>query len=229
MISLRDVYAFYRFPFSKKKQYVLNGVDLDIGRNEIVGIMGPSGSGKSSLARVVLKLLPIERGSYNFSGQNITQTKVKHIPDFRAKVQYLPQSPGSYFDPSYTLKISIKEALANFGKRPDPSKLSEYLEFLQLSPSLLERYPHQVSGGEVQRLALLRILLLEPELIILDEATSMLDISVQAHILTLLKELRTKSEISYLIISHNKLLIEHMCDRMYRLEEGKLIAATISV
>ncbi|MDO5726279.1 MAG: ATP-binding cassette domain-containing protein [Tissierellia bacterium] len=222
MIKLQDVHAYYEDPFSRKKNYILKGIDLEIAPNQSIGIMGPSGSGKSTLAKIILKIMPISKGKYFYFDKDITFANPKAIKDFRAKIQYLPQSPGSYFDGSYLLKHSILEPLGNFNKSVDYDKLDELIEILQLRKNLLDRYPHQVSGGEIQRLSLLRILLLEPQLIILDEATSMLDISVQANILSLLKELREIKKLSYLIISHSFLLSEYMCDKIYVFKDGKL-------
>ena len=197
---------------SSGRQYdVLQSCSLQIAAGEAVGMMGPSGCGKSTLARVLLRLLPTDSGRIIFQTQDVTQLSQKQLKPFRQQVQFISQRPESFFDPLQIFDL------------PDSSEIIEAaLATVKLSPALLDRYPHQVSGGEVQRLSIARALLLKPKLLILDEPTSMLDISVQAQILQLLKNIRRQEQMAFLFISHDKAVINYMCDRQLYMQEGRI-------
>jgi len=208
---------------SSGRQYdVLQSCSLQIAAGEAVGLMGPSGCGKSTLARVLLRLLPTDSGRIIFQTQDVTQLSQKQLKPFRQQVQFISQRPESFFDPLLKLGSSLREPLHIFDL-PDSSEIIEAaLATVKLSPALLDRYPHQVSGGEVQRLSIARALLLKPKLLILDEPTSMLDISVQAQILQLLKNIRRQEQMAFLFISHDKAVINYMCDRQLYMQEGRI-------
>lgn len=208
---------------SSGRQYdVLQSCSLQIAAGEAVGLMGPSGCGKSTLARVLLRLLPTDSGRIIFQAQDVTQLSQKQLKPFRQQVQFISQRPESFFDPLLQLGASLREPLHIFDL-PDSSEIIEAaLATVKLSPALLDRYPHQVSGGEVQRLSIARALLLKPKLLILDEPTSMLDISVQAQILQLLKNIRRQEQMAFLFISHDKAVINYMCDRQLYMQEGRI-------
>lgn len=205
---------------SGKSFRLLQDVSLEIAPGEAVALMGGSGSGKSTLARLLLRLLPCDAGKIYFRGTDITQLSGKELAGFRRSVQFISQRPESFLDPRKTLSYSLREALEVFSLPYAEEQALEMLDLVKLNAKLLERYPHQVSGGEIQRICLVRALLLEPELLILDEPTSMLDISVQAQILHLLKDIRTQKQIAYLFISHDRLISEWLCDRVVRIEQG---------
>lgn len=201
---------------------VLENCSLHISAGETVGLMGPSGCGKSTLARILLRLLPCDTGQILFNQQDITCSKTVQLKKFRQTVQFISQRPESFFDPLLKLGASLREPLHIFDL-PDSSEIIEAaLATVKLSPALLDRYPHQVSGGEVQRLSIARALLLKPKLLILDEPTSMLDISVQAQILQLLKNIRRQEQMAFLFISHDKAVINYMCDRQLYMQEGRI-------
>lgn len=208
---------------SSGRQYdVLQSCSLQIAAGEAVGMMGPSGCGKSTLARVLLRLMPTDSGRIIFQTQDVTQLSQKQLKPFRQQVQFISQRPESFFDPLLQLGASLREPLHIFDL-PDSSEIIEAaLATVKLSPALLDRYPHQVSGGEVQRLSIARALLLKPKLLILDEPTSMLDISVQAQILQLLKNIRRQEQMAFLFISHDKAVINYMCDRQLYMQEGRI-------
>lgn len=205
---------------SGKSFRLLQDVSLEIAPGEAVALMGGSGSGKSTLARLLLRLLPCDAGKIYFRGTEITKLSGKELAGFRRSVQFISQRPESFLDPRKTLSYSLREALEVFSLPYAEEQALEMLDLVKLNAKLLERYPHQVSGGEIQRICLVRALLLEPELLILDEPTSMLDISVQAQILHLLKDIRTQKQIAYLFISHDRLISEWLCDRVVRIEQG---------
>lgn len=207
---------------SGKSFRLLQDVSLEIAPGEAVALMGGSGSGKSTLARLLLRLLPCDAGKIYFRGTEITELSGKELAGFRRSVQFISQRPESFLDPRKTLSYSLREALEVFSLPYAEEQALEMLDLVKLNAKLLERYPHQVSGGEIQRICLVRALLLEPELLILDEPTSMLDISVQAQILHLLKDIRTQKQIAYLFISHDRLISEWLCDRVVRIEQGRI-------
>ncbi len=205
---------------SGKSFRLLQDVSLEIAPGEAVALMGGSGSGKSTLARLLLRLLPCDAGKIFFRGTEITKLSGTELAGFRRSVQFISQRPESFLDPRKTLGYSLREALEVFSLPYAEEQALAMLDLVKLNAKLLERYPHQVSGGEIQRICLVRALLLEPELLILDEPTSMLDISVQAQILHLLKDIRTQKQIAYLFISHDRLISEWLCDRVVRIEQG---------
>ena len=185
---------------SGKTFELLHDVSLEIKAGEAVALMGGSGSGKSTLARILLRLLSCDSGKIYFQGQNITQATGKDLSIFRRNVQFISQRPESFLDPRQTLGSSLREAFIVFNLPYDEEKIKEMLDLVKLNAELLQRYPHQVSGGEIQRICLVRALLLEPKLLVLDEPTSMLDISVQAQILHLLRDIRREKQLAYLFI-----------------------------
>ncbi|MGM9568830.1 MAG: ATP-binding cassette domain-containing protein, partial [Phascolarctobacterium sp.] len=154
--------------------------------------------------------------------EEITKMKGQKLFEFRRNVQFISQRPESFLDPMMTLGQSIDEALIIHSLKKDNEKIGDMLELVKLNTSLLQRYPHQVSGGEIQRICLVRALLLEPKLLILDEPTSMLDVSVQAQIMHLLKGIKAKRNLSYLYITHDVRLAEWLCDRVVTIVDGRL-------
>ena len=202
---------------------LLHNVSLELKPGEAVALMGDSGSGKSTLARILLRLLPCDCGKIYFQGRDITQATAKDLSIFRRNVQFISQRPESFLDPRQTLGCSLKEAFIVFNLPYDEEKIKEMLDLVKLNAELLQRYPHQVSGGEIQRICLVRAMLLEPKLLVLDEPTSMLDISVQAQILHLLRDIRQEKQLAYLFITHDKQLAKWLCDRVLHIEQGQLI------
>lgn len=221
MIELVEVSK--SFKNNNRVLLILDACRLHISGKRSIGILGPNGSGKSTLIRIMLKLAKPDAGTVLFNGKDIWSLDKKENMLYRKSIQVITQRPESAFDPRLKILASIKEALHIHSLDYAQGDLHELLEALQINTSLLERYPHQVSGGEIQRMSIFRALLLKPKLLILDEATSMLDISVQAQVLSILRALREKMPISYIIISHNKKVVEWMSEDLYCLENKKLI------
>lgn len=214
----RAITKTFRGGFGGRSFRALDKVDIHLCRGEALGLMGPSGCGKSTLARILMRLIAPDAGQVLFEGREVTQLHGKALLPFRRRVQLISQRPENFFDPRLRLGDSIVEPLAFFGRKGEKARLPELLEQVKLTDELLSRYPHQVSGGEIQRLSLCRALLLSPEVLVLDEPTSMLDISVQAQILQILRNLQARYHLSYLFITHDREVAEYMCGRIQRLD-----------
>ena len=219
----RNISKTFRGGFGGRPYEALKDANLILHRGETLGLMGPSGCGKSTLCRVLLRLIDPDAGQVFFEGRDITKARGKALLPFRRQVQLISQRPESFFDPRMRLGQSILEPLGFYGiqKEQGEDRLRQLLGEVKLTDELLTRYPHQVSGGEIQRLSLCRALLLDPKVLVLDEPTSMLDVSVQAQILYILRQLREKYGLSYLFITHDSETAEFMCHRIQVLEAKK--------
>ena len=223
MLRCENIVKSYLNRSSGKQVRVLDDCSLSIAPGEIVGLMGKSGCGKSTLARILLRLIPCDSGKILFENSDITRYGFRELKSFRRQVQLISQRPESFFDPIMTLGKSMREPLDICGIENPDASIAEMLELVKLNKSLLSRYPHQVSGGEIQRLSIARALLLKPKVLILDEPTSMLDISVQAQILHLLKDVQKEKELAYLLITHDSAVANWFCHRVVKMESGKII------
>ena len=224
MLIAENICKTYWNRSSKTEQIILDNCSIKIADGAVLGLMGASGCGKSTLARILLRLLPPTSGKIIFNGQDITHTSNNKLQDFRKKVQFISQRPESFFDPIMPLGKSLMEPLKVFNLRYSDDEIKNVLELVKLNKALLTRYPHQVSGGEIQRLSIARALLLQPEILILDEPTSMLDISVQAQILHLLKNIQRERKLAYLFIAHDKDVISWMCDEVLVMDAGRIMS-----
>jgi peptide/nickel transport system ATP-binding protein len=188
--------------------------------------------GKTTLGKIMAGIEKATSGEILFQGKSIHEMKKQEFSRFRRKVQMLFQDPEGSLNPKKTIQKSLDEILNLINLPPDERKgvVDNILQTAGISPEILARYPNQISGGQNQRIALARILLLQPEIIILDEPTSALDISVQAQILNLLKKLQELKEITYVFISHDRDVINFMCHDIGWIREGMLyVEATSSV
>ena len=205
----------------------LNGVDIHLNKDEILGVVGETGSGKSTLARAILRLIEPTSGSVVFEGKNILQLHKKEMIEFRKQSQIVFQDPFSSLNQRKTVLESIGEGLLYHGfvktKSMQKERVAEILSCVGLSPDIMNRYPHQFSGGQQQRICIGRAIAFNPKMIIFDEALSALDVSIQAQILNLLLELKRKLSLSYLFISHDLSVVKYLCDRTAVLYLGKVI------
>lgn len=224
MLSCESVCKSYYNRNTNKKFTVLDNCSLTISKGECVGIMGQSGSGKTTLARIFLRLLNPDSGKVFLQGKDITSLKGGDLKAFRSQVQLISQRPESFFDPVFKLGKSLREPLVVFNRYDENSedRINALLELVKINTAVLDRYPHQVSGGEIQRLSIARALLLNPKVLVLDEPTSMLDVSVQAQILNLLKDIQRANGLTYLLIAHDQAICDFMCNRIMRISSGKL-------
>lgn len=211
--------------FSKGEKGQVKAVDhvnLSINRNEIHGLVGESGSGKTTLGKTIMSLNPITSGDILFNGKSIKN----HTKKERIKIQMIFQNPYSSFNPNMKIKQIIAEPIIVnkfLPKKAIQKRLEELMEMVHLPVEFLERYPHQLSGGQKQRVGVARAMALEPELIVADEPTSALDVSVQAQLLNLLLDLKNKSDVSILFISHNLAVVRHISDSLSVMQKGKIV------
>ncbi|MEI8366254.1 MAG: oligopeptide/dipeptide ABC transporter ATP-binding protein [Parachlamydiaceae bacterium] len=207
--------------------YALDGVDFDLGSGEILGIVGETGCGKSTLGRTVLRLLEPTSGEVLFDGHDLLTFDKHQLKHFRKEAQIIFQDPLASLNPRKTVRESIGEGLFFHGLVKTAAEQKDYVAdiLLQvgLSPDVMYRYPHQFSGGQQQRICIGRALALKPRLIVCDEALSALDVSIQAQILNLLQDLKERFSLSYLFISHDLATVEYLCDRIVVLYLGKVM------
>lgn len=204
----------------------VDGIDLDLHKGETLGIVGESGSGKSTLARTILRLEKPREGSITLNGQNILALKGKALRDYRRTVQVVFQDPQASLNPRHTVLDLITEAMLVHGLTTRQNRSAAALELLDdvgLSADMLDRYPHAFSGGQRQRICIARALALKPQLLICDEAVSALDLSVRAQVLNLLQDLKAKHSLSYLFITHDIGVVQHLADRIAVMLNGKIV------
>ena len=195
---------------------------MEIGDNQIVGLTGESGCGKTTLGLVMAGLLRPDKGDVRFGDRNPYSTPRMNKKAYAKSVQIVFQHPETAFNPRWRLKRSMMEPMA-IHKIADPeTQIKKIPERIGLSPSVLDRRPSQLSGGELQRLAIARALSLKPSVLILDEPTSMLDLITQARILSLLNEFKRQHRTAYVLISHGMDLLAAFCDYTVVLEKGRL-------
>lgn len=216
----------------KKKFYkkgisftALDDVSFSLREGEILGIVGESGSGKSTIVRIITCLEEADEGSVWFEGKSISELKGKELRKWYQKISMVFQMPQDSFDPRYTLGDGIMEGMRNRGmKRRDAiRRTAQLLEMVELPSEFARRYPNTVSGGQCQRAAIARALATDPKLLICDEVTSALDVTVQQQILSLLKKLQVEMKLSFIIISHDLALVQRLCDRVLVMYEGKIV------
>jgi oligopeptide/dipeptide ABC transporter ATP-binding protein len=206
----------------------VDGVSLAINDGEIFGLVGESGCGKSTLAKTVLGLLRETSGSITLAGRKVSGVVPKTARILRRDIQYVHQDPGAALDPWWRVGHSIDEALRIVGvddKTERDRRIDTMLAAVGLDASFRLRYPHELSGGQQRRVGLARILVLQPKLVILDEPTAGLDLSVQATVLRLMRDLRDQLGLTYIFISHDLSVVERMCHRVGIMYLGRIVEA----
>ena len=223
MLRVKDLHK--RFGTGRRKKHetpVLKGVGLSLNRGETVGIVGGSGAGKTTLALILCGLLPWDRGEIRLKGVPLDPRSRKSAALVHRSVQIVWQQPETAFNPRWKLGRSLKEPLLVQGVHPSPRLLEAQLDQVDLKPEVLDRRPRQLSGGELQRLALARALVSGPDLVVLDEPTSMLDALTQARVIRMLQDIQRKTDVAYLFISHDMDLVRIFSHRAHFLSNGKL-------
>ncbi len=211
----------------------VDGISFEIGRGEILGLVGESGSGKTTTGRAIIRLSPITAGEIFFRDENgesvdISKLNNAQFKPWRKKIQMIFQDPFNSLNPRMNVFQIIAEPLDihfKMSKLEKEKRILELLGLVGLEEKHLYRFPHEFSGGQRQRIGIARALAVEPEFIICDEPVSALDVSVQAQIINLLSDLREKLSLTMLFIAHDIAVVEHICERMIVMTEGKIVEA----
>jgi oligopeptide/dipeptide ABC transporter ATP-binding protein len=226
--ALTKVFASQQGWINRQQRRVraLDGVDLTIDQQETLGVVGESGCGKTTLGRTIMGLVPPTSGAILFEGKNLLTTDKGTQQIRRREMQMVFQNPYSSFDPRFTILRCVAEPLkthTDLRGQALEQRVRELLDQVGMPGDILNRYAHEFSGGQLQRVAVARALALNPKFIVLDEPTSALDVSVQAQILNLLKDLQRRLQLTYLFISHDLGVVKHISDRVAVMYLGRVV------
>lgn len=230
LVRINDLYVEYK---SKKGVFgeettihAVNGVSLDIKKGEILAVAGESGCGKSTLAKALIQLEPAKSGEIYFNDTDTLSLNKKSLKDFRKQAQMVFQNPYSSLDPKMKIFDTLKEPLqinTDLSNEQIEKTVKEKIKLVGLDDSCLNLYPHEFSGGQRQRIAIARALVLNPEFILADEPVSALDVSIQAQIINLLKELKEECNLTFLLITHDMSVIKYLADRVAIMYLGEIV------
>jgi peptide/nickel transport system ATP-binding protein/oligopeptide transport system ATP-binding protein len=233
LVEIRDLAKHFPITrgivFQKKVGAVraVDGISFDIERGETLGIVGETGCGKSTTARLVMRLLEPTQGEIRFDGEDITHVKGGRLKAMRREMQMIFQDPYSSLNPRKTVGSIISEPYIIHGLESDRDKrkktVQELMETVGLNPEHFNRFPHEFSGGQRQRIGVARALALKPKLLIADEPVSALDVSIQAQVLNLLRDLQREFGLTVVFIAHDLSVVHHMCDRVAVMYLGKVV------
>jgi peptide/nickel transport system ATP-binding protein/oligopeptide transport system ATP-binding protein len=231
ILSARDVVK--HFPVRGKRRraatdgvvHAVCGVSFDLHEGETLGIVGESGCGKSTLGRTVLNLQPATSGEVVFRGRRLSETSGGEMRQLRRKLQIVFQDPFSSLDPRLTVSAAIAEALQIHGidRQRRDARVRSLMATVGLDPSYGTRFPHEFSGGQRQRVGIARALALEPDVIVLDEPVSALDVSIQAGVINLLEDLQADHKVAYLFITHDLAVVRHISHRVAVMYLGRIV------
>ncbi len=205
----------------------VDGVSFELKRGQTLGLVGESGCGKSTLGRTIIRLYEATEGSIRFKGRDFASIGGADLRKERQNIQMIFQDPFASLDPRMTVAQILEEPFKVQGiggdKKERAAKVRELLRLVGLKASYVNRYPHEFSGGQRQRISIARAMALNPELVVADEPVSALDVSIQAQVLNLMKDLQDKLSLTYLFISHDLAVVEHMCDVIAVMYLGKIV------
>jgi len=223
LLALHDVHV--RFNTAGGVVRAVDGVSLELAVGETLGLVGESGCGKSTLGKAIMKLVPIADGEIVVDGVDIAPLGREQLAEMRRKVQMIFQDPHGSLNPRSTVGRSVAQPLVIAGWKPDATaqRVETLLGWVGLPSDAKQRYPHEFSGGQRQRIGIARALALNPKLIICDEPVSALDVSVRAQVINLLEDLKSQFGVSYLFISHDLSVVEHIADRVAVMYLGTLV------
>ena len=229
LLDVRDLVKHYpvRGPLLRTvgEVHAVCGVSLSVGRGETLGLVGESGCGKSTTGRLALGLLPASAGSVHFDGHDVLSMRGKDLRRLRRRMQMVFQDPFASLDPRLKVGASIAEPLRVHGAYGSggADRVRELMGLVELDPDDLGRYPHEFSGGQRQRIGIARALALDPELLVLDEPVSSLDMSIQAGVVNLLSDLQDRFGLAYLFIAHDLSVVRHISRRVAVMYLGKVV------
>ena len=224
ILELKDIgkYHVQNGLFSKTKNQVLEDISLQVNRGDIIGLIGESGSGKSTIAKIILRLWKETSGTISLHGNEI-----QSFSDLSKEIQLVFQDPFSSLNPKHTIGRAISEVFQiskeNLKSKDIKQSSIELIKIVGLSENDYQKYPHEFSGGQRQRICIAKALAKEPKFIVLDEAVSALDVSIQAKILNLLNQLKSEKDLTYLLISHDMNVVSYFCNKLVVLKNGKII------
>lgn len=223
-----DIFPKGAMPWTKpRKLKAVDGISFDLYGGETLGVVGESGCGKSTLARAVIRMLPIEGGEVVWLGQDLAPLKDKAMRNHRKDIQMIFQDPLASLNPRMTIGQIIAEPLEthypNLSRVEVKERVADMMETVGLLPNQINRYPHEFSGGQCQRIGIARALVLKPKLIICDEPVSALDVSIQAQVINLLMSLQKKMGLSLIFIAHDLSVVKHISTRIMVLYLGNVM------
>lgn len=206
---------------------VLHGVSLSVDQGEALGLVGESGSGKSTIAKCVLRLIRPEEGTITYDGVDVVNAKGADLRRFRREVQMVFQDPYGSLNPRMNARELIEEGLLVHGLERDSAarrrRAGAMMEMVGLNPDDMDRYPRSFSGGQRQRLAIARALVIGPRVLVCDEPVAALDVSVQAQVINLLQDMQRKLDLAIIFVAHDLAVVRHLCERIVVLNKGRVV------
>lgn len=232
LLSVKNLTKFFPvrgglFGREQAQVQAVSDVSFDIQKGETLGLVGESGCGKSTVGRCILRLLEPTAGNVFFNGVDLTQLSISELRNWRRKIQIIFQDPFASLNPRMTVRSILSEPLEIHrlakGSSEKETRILKLLDLCGLRRESIDRYPHEFSGGQRQRISIARALAVEPEFIVCDEPVSALDVSIQAQIVNLMQDLQKELGLTYLFISHDLKIVEHISDRVLVMYLGKIV------
>ena len=225
MLEVKNLCKYFKTP--RGMLHAVDGVSFNIKKGQTLGVVGESGCGKSTLGRTLLHLTDITAGEVRFNGKDITHTKGKQLKDLREEMQIVFQDPFSSLNPRMTVSELIAEPLKIYKKCKDKNELQiavyKLMEIVGLAERLANLYPHELDGGRRQRIGIARAIALNPKFIVCDEPVSALDVSIQAQVINLLKDLQDEMGLTYIFITHDFSVVKHISDHIIVMYLGNIV------
>lgn len=221
LLRVKDLHKHFRQ--GRDTIHAVNGVSFEVYPGETVGLVGESGCGKTTVARCILRLEKPTQGHIYFDGADLTALPSREVRRLRRHFQMVFQDANEALNPRFAVRRTLREPLSLHGLFRDDGQLREAVERVNLEQEHLQRYPHQLSGGQKQRVGVARAIMTDPHLVVLDEPTSSLDMSLRIHMIALLRRLQRELNMAYLFISHDLSTVRHLCDRVLVMYLGRIV------